>query len=471
MKMRNLKKIVLMGTAALLFNAIIMENIKINVKAEVGVPEITFVGIEHSPLIEGDTEAFTITTKNANKVQYRILLCDTDMNVLEDLTNGYTSLVDAKTPYAVNPSKKFELGLYKLRVQVRSEGSTQDYDSEYIANINCVNSDEENRVYANGNVSMGKNTYKVGEKVTVNGIEGIHGVGGDYKYRLNLYNATTDTWTKNVTEYGDKIEWTPTEAGTYVLDIYANTPQSTTWGNYLSDVNNPNTYGTYEAWKLKVINVVGDASNVNNTSSSFDKDNIRDVSNYGQYIADKEKKQLTLVCNEDMRKGVEPTITIDDSFNNFNSELSTMAYNIANASMKDNTYTYLLYNDKSRQSNTDSQVRIQHYVDSTGKDCIFNYYLFTEDIVSMRNFTLNKDYKDIGQIVIGEQVLNNKEDFKNCNLYLFKEDNDKISDFILNEYVNHKGADYEKRVDIGNYRIELSTTAHGTENIDVFIKR
>lgn len=217
--------------------------------------KVVFVGVGHSPLIEGDNETFYLSSMNAKKVQYRVFLSSVEDGTTEELTKGYTEVMDSNAPYKFASNKAFKLGRYNLEVWVRAEGSQSQYDSTYTAYLNCVNRDDANRVYVNDNVKIVKDTYKVGEKVVVEGIDNLSGIPGPYKYRLHLYNATTDTWTKNVTEYADNIEWTPTEPGIYVLDIHVNTENSTTWKKYQENPSSEDVYGTYEAWKLKVIEV------------------------------------------------------------------------------------------------------------------------------------------------------------------------------------------------------------------------
>jgi hypothetical protein len=122
-----------------------------------------------------------------------------------------------------------------------------------------------------------KDTYSVGEKVVIKGIEGIGGITGPYKYRLHIFSPDkigkagrgfdNSGWVKNVTKYGDTVEWTPTEPGTYVLDVHAITPNSTLWKNV---VKTPSIiYGGYEAWKLKTITVVGEPIDLMKGSKEF----------------------------------------------------------------------------------------------------------------------------------------------------------------------------------------------------------
>lgn len=80
-------------------------------KAETVIPEITFVGIEHSPLVEGDSEDFYLVSKNyTGDVRYRVFLYTEAKGTYEDITNGYTEAVNPSVPYKVVPNKTFALG-------------------------------------------------------------------------------------------------------------------------------------------------------------------------------------------------------------------------------------------------------------------------------------------------------------------------------------------------------------------------
>jgi hypothetical protein len=171
-------------------------------------------------------------------------------------------VVDTKTPYVLPETSAFELGKYKLSVWVKKAETTGSittalgsYDSFYIANVNCVTKDPANRVYANGDAKFDITSLKF----TFNTIQGIGGITGPYSYRLHIYNPTTNTWIKRVTEYKQAPSYTFEKAGTYMVVVHVNTVKSTTWPNYIKEAktfaNQGSTYGTYEAWKTIMVTV------------------------------------------------------------------------------------------------------------------------------------------------------------------------------------------------------------------------
>ena len=235
-------------------------------------PSVSFVGVSQSPLIQGDKEKFYITSKDAKEVQYRVFLYEENRKLWTELTPGYTEFMSSQIPYELSPEKVFNLGKYKLSIWVRGKGSSENYDNFYVAYLNCVNRDDNNRVYLNGDMQVEKDEYMIGESVEINGIENINGMQGPYKYKLHVYNATKNEWSTHITDYSEnKILWQPTEVGVYVLDIWAMSANSTLW----SKVTENSKAKAYEGWKLKVINVT--KSNTSFTNYNYSLDNITDI--------------------------------------------------------------------------------------------------------------------------------------------------------------------------------------------------
>ena len=220
--------------------------------------KVAFVGVDHSPLVEGDTESFYLTSVGAKKVKYRVFLENISLNKTEEITNGYTEAVDGTIPYKIRPNQIFKIGKYKLKVWVKGESSVKTYDSVYIANLNCVGRDDNNRVYSSGEVDIARDVYTVGEKVLVGGIKNISGMKGPYTYKLHVYDTEANEWILDNKEFRNNLEWVPTKPGTYVLVVWDMSYNSTLWKAL---VTNPEKR-LYEGWKLKVITVKDTTKNV-----------------------------------------------------------------------------------------------------------------------------------------------------------------------------------------------------------------
>jgi hypothetical protein len=220
--------------------------------------KVAFVGVDHSPLVEGDSESFYLTAVGAKKVKYRVFLNNITLNKTEEITTGYTEAVEGTKPYVVRPSENFKLGKYKLIVWVKEENSVKTYDSEYIASLNCVSRDDKNRVYSAGDIDIARDVYTVGEKVLIGGIKDISGMKGPYTYKLHIYDTEADEWILDDKEYRNNLEWVPTKPGTYVLVVWDMSYNSTLWKTLLMDPEKK----LYEGWKLKVITVNDTIKNV-----------------------------------------------------------------------------------------------------------------------------------------------------------------------------------------------------------------
>lgn len=234
------------------------------------LPKISFVGVEHSPLIAGENETFYITSVGAEKVEYRIWIKKDGDNEWEDLLGRYAGPYDANTPVFVKPPEKFEKGKYTVSIWVRRAGKSGkfinkngNYDSHYTVYLNCV--DKGTRVSADGDLNVEKSLYKVGEKVVINGIKDLKGSDEPFLYKLHVFNNSKigvkddvwngKGWAIDVTDYGEKIEWIPKEPGMYVLDV---------WGKP------KNSNLKFQVWKLKVIKVV----NADETSGGSDSGTV-----------------------------------------------------------------------------------------------------------------------------------------------------------------------------------------------------
>ena len=228
-------------------------------KAAEVTPKVTFVGVEHSPLVVGDTETFFVSSVGTEKVQYRVFQNKIGTDKWEELTKGYTTAANANEISSINGLAKYEAGKYKLSIWVKKAGSqgkfinkNGDYDSYYVAYLNCVSKDNNNRVYSSGDMGVEKDSYVVGETVKVTGIKDISGMNSPYTYKLHIYDVNNNVWTMDKSDYRDKdsLTWIADKPGTYVLDVWAMSSNSTLWAKK-AKLNGR----IYEAWKLKVITV------------------------------------------------------------------------------------------------------------------------------------------------------------------------------------------------------------------------
>ena len=214
------------------------------------LPAISYIAPEHT--IATDNVPFTFALEAANyegDVQYRIFV-QKDGGKWTELTDGYTEAVNAKVPYIPQIKKNLSAGKYKASVWVKraevKEGTHKNslgsYDTYYVKNFSIGTAKSlENRVDLN---DLGiKDTYKVGEKVTLKAKDG-------YKYKLHIYDPSAkvrrDGWKIDETyETGDATSYTFTKPGKYLVDVWGMTNKS-------SDAAKAQGY---DGWKLKVVTV------------------------------------------------------------------------------------------------------------------------------------------------------------------------------------------------------------------------
>ncbi|MBU3197748.1 hypothetical protein LL037_24470 [Clostridium estertheticum] len=255
--MIKIKKILSMSLVALFVTVGSLTNVTANA-ATVATPTINYAGIEHSPLVVGDTETFTVTAaKFSGDVQYRAFIGN-EAGKWTELTTGYTAAVSSKTPYVLPASKALTLGKYKVSIWVKTAGktgvksnSTGNFDSYYVAGLNCVSKDDNNRVYTNGVADVAV----TGLTAKFNGISQIGGIAGPYLYQLFAMDTATGTWLNGPAGYSATPSMTFKTPGTYMLIAHVNTEKSTTWAKK-----------GYEGWKTVMVKVTNSSTTIFDTT-------------------------------------------------------------------------------------------------------------------------------------------------------------------------------------------------------------
>lgn len=223
-------------------------------------PVINYVGTEHSPLVEGDTQTLTVTSaKYTGKVQYSEYLLDGSKWIK---LQGYSVAVDSTTPYVLKTTPALKLGKYKVLIYVKKAGvegmqesANGNFDSYYTVELNCVSRDDSKRVYTDGAVHF----TTIGMAVRFIGIDNIGGMEGPYYTKLFVMNTATGVWAGGFNTYVPCPEYTFETAGTYMVVAHITTPESRTWEKK-----------GYEGLKTFIVIVKDDGSNVFNTTAKLE---------------------------------------------------------------------------------------------------------------------------------------------------------------------------------------------------------
>ena len=211
------------------------------------IPSITFVGLDHSPIIEGEAQSFYVVSKNTEYVQYRVWACDVETRKWKEITDKYTKPIPANFPFKVDTGKTFKRGAYYFSIWVKKAGnvgvnrnSNGDYDSYYTFNMDSVPKDN-SKVSLSGDMIMDKADFKLGETIKVDGIKNDKGERSPYKYKFHVYDITRNKWINDIDGYDDTVSWKPEAEGQYVIDLWAAAAGS---------------QEKYDGFKTKIINVI-----------------------------------------------------------------------------------------------------------------------------------------------------------------------------------------------------------------------
>lgn len=442
----------------------------IQVKADEATSlQVNFVGIDHSPILEGDTETFYITSTGSDRVQYRVILQLEDGTeqfltpevYLYDSHTGqhdskshYTLAVDSKVPFKVECSKKLPAGHHKLLVYARKPGwspnGLQDYDSVYTTYINCISNDVNNKVYANNKLLTDKENYTIGDTVKIITAYTINETDDPYKYRLYIYNATKNEWVKNVDEYGFNLQWTPTEPGMYILDTHVDTPNSSTCKDSLSEPNPDTLYGTSEAWKLKVITVNPTTA----ASNSFTKPNLSQISCYGNGFIVQDGIVLFNSWEEYDHGDIVPYYALKDDFN---PNINNQVYNILNLLIKDNKYVQAAYERSENKIEGTIAPEIRYCAYSNPKTSFsgFEYMIYEQKYEGASWYDETEGYNKYVRIDTSEHLKEGDsiDKLRECNRITLGNSADAITDFIINTCGKTKKSKVSGT--FGNFRVVI----------------
>jgi len=188
------------------------------------LPSVGFVGIMNSEAKFGEKQKLTFTSKNySGKVQYKVFYIQRDKDEVIDASKwsvltDWTEPVDASQPFEIEIPETLasKPARYDFAVRVKTagtEGTVKNkyggFDDAYL--FRYVFKSESN---ANADaVKADKVEVKLGEKVTITGNEGVN-------YRLFTFKeGRKDRWDSSPVSVGSTLDWTPEEAGDYVLDV------------------------------------------------------------------------------------------------------------------------------------------------------------------------------------------------------------------------------------------------------------
>ena len=221
------------------------------VEATKVLPAISYIAPQYT--LATDNAPFTFALEAANyegDVQYRIFV-QKDGGTWTELTDGYSEAVNAKVPYIPEVAKNLAAGKYKASIWVKradvdgvNKNSLGTYDTYFAKNFSIGTAASVSQRADLRDLGI-KDTYNVGDKISLTGKEG-------YTYKLHIYDPSAATrkagWTIDATyETAENTEddFTFTKPGTYLVDV---------WGMTATPSDAVKKQG-YDGWALKVVTV------------------------------------------------------------------------------------------------------------------------------------------------------------------------------------------------------------------------
>ncbi|MCY6355128.1 hypothetical protein [Clostridium sp. ZS2-4] len=187
-------------------------------------------------MVETDNKVeFALQANTADAVEYKVWAQNIKTGKWVELTNGYQLAEVGSNPFIPATVKNLEEGAYKASIWVRKAGSEAKFDSYTVRKFK-VQKDGYFAARANMDELGLKDTYKVGESVTLTGAD---------QYKLHIFDPSapvrSEGWMLDDTYEGaEATSYKFTKPGTYMVDV---------WGKKADSTNK------YDGWVLKVVTV------------------------------------------------------------------------------------------------------------------------------------------------------------------------------------------------------------------------
>ncbi len=210
-------------------------------KAETQVA-ITYSAPAQTMVETNDKMEFVLQSNTGDAVEYKVWAQNLETKEWVELTDGYQMSEVGTNPFQPETVKELPEGKYKASIWVRKVGSEAKYDSFLVKNFS-VKAEGYFADRANMDALGLKDTYKVGESVTITGAD---------EYKLHIFDPSVpvraEGWTidadyESAEDTADDYKFT--KPGTYLVDV---------WGKKAGTTNKQG----YQGWTLKVVTVTED---------------------------------------------------------------------------------------------------------------------------------------------------------------------------------------------------------------------
>ncbi|EYE89866.1 hypothetical protein Q428_00280 [Fervidicella metallireducens AeB] len=269
------------------------------VSANEVLPKINRVFVEHTPLIEGETQSYFLISNYNGKVQYALKIDKVSIvnkkTVLKPYyTQNYGEVTDGTTVYKLDGTNKFEPGNYRVYIYVKRAGvegklKNKDFsfDSIYTVNINCYGKNEKGLIYSDGKMLIDREDFRIGETVEIGGVENLPGPSSTYKYSLNIFDINKNKWLMDVSKYNGKLKYIFDKQGQYILDVAVSSDSTKIVAHKNRLIN------ICDNFKVKSINYIDPTTIQVNFTMAPDVTDVQNKNNY--FVSTSEINTISMV--------------------------------------------------------------------------------------------------------------------------------------------------------------------------------
>lgn len=240
--MRNFKKSTSIFVTLFMMLSLFLGEIPVRAEVAGTSPMISFVGLSNNPALAGTPQQFYLTASGySGDVQYQIFYIDANNpNRTDPLrwtkVQDWTTPTNATVPFTYNVPA-LSTGDYSFAIRVKRAGFTSgmtlysnaagEYDDAYAFNYSFKTSTSLDV----SSIAVSKTSPAVGEKVTITGLK------GGSSYRVFSFNEASQGKWLYVGAGTSTVDWTPSLAGSYILDVQILSASNTVLGWKLLPVN------------------------------------------------------------------------------------------------------------------------------------------------------------------------------------------------------------------------------------------
>lgn len=170
-------------------------------------PYVEYAGVDHYPVINGDTIKISMTSKydgdysdygNYDTVQYRVFIAKVENEGYTELTDGYSNPMPAYNEFTIEDNNALTEGEYKIMIFVKKssasgidQNSYGDYDKIYNFNFTCYKSsnapknDDSKISNLSGNIVNDGMAVEDNDYIYyINRVGDVYGAAPDYLYKV-----------------------------------------------------------------------------------------------------------------------------------------------------------------------------------------------------------------------------------------------------------------------------------------------